>query len=141
MESVIFFASLLTEFDRGELAADQVEVERHKSRDDEGEDASQDVGGHDEVANLVVEGVWVAQSARDNRIAGRNDQQAGHGAMEEHVHKELVVVKADAVGYPGAVMVHLQNAAIALRAVMASVRLRLVTPLADTDATVAFTLD
>ena len=141
VESVVFFASLLAEFDSGELAADQVEVECHKGRDDEGEDAGQDVGCHDEVAHFVVEGVWVAQRARDDRVAGRNDQQAGHGAVEKHVHEELVVVKADAIGDPRAVMVHLQDAAIALRAVMTPVRLRLVAPLADTDTTVAFTLD
>lgn len=63
VEGVVLFASLLTEFDRRELAADQVEVERHKGCDDEGEDAGQDVGRHDEVAHLVVEGVRVAQSA------------------------------------------------------------------------------
>lgn len=61
--------------------------------------------------------------------------------MEEHVHEELVVVEADAVCDPGAVMVHLQDAAVALRAVMAPVGLGFVAPLAYTDATVAFTLD
>ena len=60
--------------------------------------------------------------------------------MEEHVHEEFIVVEANAVGNPRAMMVHLENAAIALGAVMASVRLRLVAPLADTDASVALTL-
>ena len=141
MESAILLAALLAELDRGEAAGDEVEVESEEGRDDEGKDAGQDVGCHDEVAHLVVEGVWVAQSARDDRVAGRNDQKAGHGAVEKHVHEELVVVKADAIGDPRAVMVHLQDAAIALRAVMTPVRLRLVAPLADTDTTVAFTLD
>ena len=61
--------------------------------------------------------------------------------MEEHVHEEFIVVETDTVGYPWAVMVHLKDAAIALRAVMAPIGFCLVTPLADTDTTVAFTLN
>ena len=57
--------------------------------------------------------------------------------MEEHVEEELVVVEADAVGDPWAMVVHLEDAAIALRAVMAPVGLRLVAPLADTHTTIA----
>ena len=55
--------------------------------------------------------------------------------MEDHVHEELVVVETDAVSDPRAMMVHLQDAAVALRTVMASIRLGLVAPLADADAT------
>ena len=60
--------------------------------------------------------------------------------MEDHVHEELVVVETDAVCDPWAVMVHLQDAAVALGTVMTSIRLGLVAPLADADATQAFTL-
>ena len=55
--------------------------------------------------------------------------------MENHVHEELVVVETDAVGDPWAMMVHLQDAAVALRTVMASIWLGLIAPLADADAT------
>lgn len=55
--------------------------------------------------------------------------------MEEHANEELVVVEANTVGDPGAVMVHLQDASVALRAMMASVWLRLVAPLANSYAT------
>ena len=61
--------------------------------------------------------------------------------MNEHIHEELVVVEADAVGHPRAVMVHLQHAPIALRAVMASVGLGLVAPLADSNTAELFTFD
>ena len=61
--------------------------------------------------------------------------------MEEHVHEEFIVVEADAVGNPGAMMVHLEDAAIALGAVMAPVRFSLVAPLTDADATVTFALN
>lgn len=141
MERVILFAAFLAELDRGELAADQVEMERHEGRYNEGEHAGEDVGCHHEVAHLVVEGIRVAQCSRNDRITGRHDQQAGHRAVEKHVHEELVVVEADAVGNPGAVVVHFQNATITLRTVMTSVWLRLVAPLTDSDATVALTLD
>ena len=53
--------------------------------------------------------------------------------MEEHAEEELIVVEADAVGHPGTVMVHLQDAPVALRAVMAAVWLCFVTPLADSN--------
>ena len=140
MEGVLLLASLLAELDGGELAADEIEVEGHEGGDDEGKDAGQDVGRHHEVAHLVIEGVRVAQRARNDRVARCHDQQAGHRTVEEHVHEEFVVVEADAVGDPGAVMVHLQDASVALRAVVAPVGLRLVAPLADADASVALAL-
>ena len=61
--------------------------------------------------------------------------------MEEHVHEELVIVEANAVGDPRAVMVHLEDASVALGAMMASVWLCLVAPLANTHATVALALN
>ena len=61
--------------------------------------------------------------------------------MEEHIHEEFVVIETDAVCNPWAVMVHLENASVALGAVVASVRLSLVAPLANADAAVALTLD
>ena len=60
--------------------------------------------------------------------------------MEEHVEEEFVVVKADAVGDPRAVMVHFEDAAVALRAVMASVGLGLIAPLADTNTAISLAL-
>lgn len=61
--------------------------------------------------------------------------------MEEHVQEELVVVETDAIGDPWAVMVHLEDAPVALRAMVTPVWLRLVAPLADTNATIALALD
>ena len=55
--------------------------------------------------------------------------------MEKHAQKELVVVESDAVGNPWAVMIHLEDAPIALRAMMASIRLCFIAPLANPDAT------
>ena len=141
MERVVFFVTLLTELDRGELARDQVQVERHESCDDEGEDAGQDVGRHHEVAHLVVEGFWVTHRATDHRVARRHDQDCCHRAVEKHVHEELVVVETNAIGHPGAVMIHLEDAPVALGAVMAPVRFSFVAPLTDADTTVTFALN
>ena len=55
--------------------------------------------------------------------------------MEEHVHEELIVVESDAVGNPRTMMVHLQDALVALRAVMAPLWLGVEAPLTNTDAT------
>jgi hypothetical protein len=56
---------------------------------------------------------------------------ASHRAVKKHAYKELVVVKSNAVSYPGTVVIHFKNAAVALAAVVASVRLGFETPLAD----------
>ena len=58
--------------------------------------------------------------------------------MKEHVHEELVVVEADAVGHPWTVMIHLEYALVALRTVMAPVWLGREAPLANTDASSQF---
>jgi hypothetical protein len=55
--------------------------------------------------------------------------------VEQHIHEELVVVEANTVGYPWTMVIHLKNAPIALRTVMASIWLSLVAPLADPDTT------
>ena len=82
MESIVLLTTLLTELNRGELACNEVQVEGHECRDDEGEHAGQDVSCHHEVADLVIECVWVAQCPTDDWIAGRHNQEAGHRAVE-----------------------------------------------------------
>jgi len=61
--------------------------------------------------------------------------------VEEHIQKELVVVESNTICNPGAMVVHFQNASVALGAVMASIRLCLETPLANSDATKFFLFD
>ena len=56
---------------------------------------------------------------------------ASHRAVKQHTDKELVVVKSYAVRDPGTVVVHFEDAAVALAAVVASVGFGLKTPLAD----------
>ena len=56
----------------------------------------------------------MAESASDNRITCQHDSQAGHRAVEEHIHEEFIVVESDAVCHPGTMMIHLKNASVAL---------------------------
>ena len=74
VESLVFLATLLAELNGCELAGDQVEVESHEGCDDKCQDAGQDVGSHDEVADFVVKSVGVAQSTRNDRVARSYDQ-------------------------------------------------------------------
>ena len=55
--------------------------------------------------------------------------------MKEHGHEEFVVVETNTVCNPRAVMVHFENALVALRAMMAPLRLGPETPLANADTT------
>ena len=61
--------------------------------------------------------------------------------MEEHTQEVLVVEEADAVVYPGAVVVHLQDALVALTAVMTSVRFRPEATLTHANSTLLFGLN
>jgi hypothetical protein len=51
------------------------------------------------------------------------------------LRKKLVVIESDAVGNPWTMMVHLEDAPVALRAMMASIRFCFIAPLANPDTT------
>ena len=51
--------------------------------------------------------------------------------MEEHAQEEFIVIETDTVGYPRTVVVHFEDASVALGAMMASVRLSFVAPLTN----------
>ena len=59
VECIIVLAALLAEFDGRVLIANEVQVEREESCDDQGQHTRQDVGCHDEVGEFVVEALWV----------------------------------------------------------------------------------
>ena len=58
--------------------------------------------------------------------------------MKKHCHEEFVVIETDAVGHPGTVMVHLQDALVALWTMVAPFRLGPKTPLANAHAACEF---
>ena len=103
----------------------------HKCRDYKGYQTCQDISCHHDEATFVIECVWLGESVLQYRVACRDNQNTTERGVKEHVHEELVVVKTDTVCHPRAVMVHLQDARVALGAVMTSIWFRLVTPLAD----------
>lgn len=69
------------------------------------------------------------------------DHVARDRRVEQHAHEVLVVVEADAVGNPGAVVVHFEDALVALAAVVTAVGLALEAALAHANATIVLTLN
>lgn len=63
---------------------------------------------------------------------------ASHGAVEQKIDEILIIVEPDAIGDPGAVMVHLQDTPVTLTAVMSSIGLSPQTSLTHSDATHLF---
>ena len=108
--------------------------------DDEAEDAGQHVRGGDEERRSVRD-IRARECSCKDAVRGEDDPLARDGRVEQQADEVLVVVEADAVVQPRAVMVHLQDASIALAAVVAAIRLCLQTPLAHPDATKALPLD
>jgi len=115
-------------------------MEREKQSYQYGHGDRQNVGSHDVISDLVVEAARVVDRTLQDRVRC-TDYRPGRGhAVENHAQEVFVVVKADAVCHPGAVVVHLQDASIALRAVVAAVGLCFVAPLANANATILFLL-
>ena len=67
------------------------------------------------------------QNRLDNVQRSDPNEIAGHRCVKEHAHEVLVIKKADAIGDPGAMMVHLQDALPADAAVVCPRRPQLVT--------------
>ena len=74
-------------------------------------------------------------------MRGEYDPLASEGRVIEQADEVLVVEEADAVVEPRAVMVHFEDASVALAAVMAPIRLGLQASLAHADATEALPLN
>ena len=97
-------------------------MEGEEAGDYEAEGAGEDVRGDHVVGHLVVNGLGLEDGGHEG--PGRpDDHVAAEGSVEQHAHEELVIIETNAVGDPGAVMVHLQHAFVALGTVVASVRL------------------
>ena len=89
-------------------------METHERCDYHAYQACQNIGCHYEEARFVVKTFWLVQRALNHWQTGRDNQEAAKRAMEEHSHEEFIVVEANAVCDPWAVMVHLENALVAL---------------------------
>ncbi len=82
-------------------------MECQKGRDNECENTGKDVCSHDKVADFVVEAIGMAHCACYDGVASKHNEHAGQRAMEKHVQEELVVIEADAVSHPWAMVIHL----------------------------------
>ena len=76
----------------------------------------------------------------NNRIRCAYNGPSSCHTVEYHAEEVFVVVKADTVSDPGTMVVHLENASVALGAMVASVWLSLIAPLANSNTTVALLL-
>lgn len=141
MEGLVFLTALLAELDCSIGTHHQVHVECKEQRDEQRDRHRQNIRCDNEVSDFVVEAAWVVYRALQDRVRGANDGPDGGHAVEHHTQEVLVVVESHTVGYPRAVVVHLQDASVALRAVVASIRLGFVAPLADANTAKAFLLD
>jgi hypothetical protein len=83
----------------------------------------------------------LSKHCNKNRVCSDYNKHRRNTRKKQHVQKVLVVVKAYAVGNPGTVMVHLEDALVALRTVVSPVRLRTQTTLAHPHTSVLFLLE
>ena len=99
-------------------------MEAKESRNNEAKGAgknirSEDVIGDDYVhssgiCKVVGPGIIVFEEIIDERVSCKADCTRGKRCMKQHVQEELIVVKADTIGYPRTMVVHFQDAPITL---------------------------
>ena len=116
-------------------------MESEEEGDKDAKHDSKDVGSHNEVSDFVVEATRLVDRPRNDWVRGWHDGPASRHTVEDHAHKELVIVEADAVCDPWTMMIHFENAPVALGAVVTAVRLCFVAPLADADASELLSFD
>ena len=141
MECLVFVVLLLAELNSRVLANHQIHMEGEKQSDQQSNNNRQYVRRHNKVRYLVVETVWVVDRPLNNWIRCAHNSPSSCQAVENHTQEVFVVVKSDTVSDPGTMVVHLENASIALGAMVATVWFSLVAPLADPHATVALLLN
>lgn len=113
-------------------------MERAETGYENPHNAAQNIAGDYEVCYFIIKCIWVAHGTTDYVVRWEDNDCSGHGTVEKHIQKELVVVETDAIGNPRTMMVHFQDASVALRAMVTSVRLRLEAPLTNSHATKLF---
>ena len=134
------FRSFFAPLNGGVLVCQQVHVEAEEPGDGEAEGGRQDPSGEDEVGDADRH-LLAGDHRNEDGVRCYDDEERGQRCVEEHVEEVFLVVEADAVGDPGAMMIHFENASVALAAVVSSVRLRYQTSLAQPDASVLFLLN
>ena len=127
-------ASFLTVFNRCVLTAIQINMEGEERAQQERKHQGQHPAYYDKVGRFVIEKFRTGHALLQDRQTTPGDNVARHSCVKQHAQEKLVVVESNAIGNPRAVMVHLEDTPIALRAVMTAVGLGLEAPLADAHA-------
>lgn len=107
----------------GGIAKDEVNVEFEEHGDDDQEgglDGNAESADDEVYSNGFLAGDDVGDFGDVEDDLGGEGVDEGEDNVEEEEHEELAVGKAHAVGNPGTVVVHVQHASLARRAVMAS---------------------
>lgn len=97
-------------------------MEEEKAGYNRAQSASEQIGGNDEIGKAIIYRLLVENVFKE-WIACHDEEPDGRSSVEKHVHEVLVVIESDTIGNPWTVMVHFQDAFVALRAVMTTVRL------------------
>ena len=115
-------ARLLQAFDRRLAPGSKPNMPRGEARQDNADDAREHgqedvVDGHEGIRDLGI----LQNLSPHPRRRGRKTEPTKEGRVDEEQEEGFVVAEADAGSQPRAVVVHLQHAALACRAVMGAV--------------------
>lgn len=97
----------------------------------------QNICSHNKKGHAIWQSISL-QNCFNNARWCQCNQIACKGSVKKHAYKILVIVKANAVCNPGAMMVHFQNTLVALAAVMTSIRLAFKASLTHSNTTFIF---
>jgi hypothetical protein len=104
-------------------------VERQKEGYQKSKNTCQDICRDDKVRDYIIKRLRICHSSTNHRIRRSYYEDASDCTVKYHTEKVLVVQESNAVGDPRTVVIHFEDATVALRTVMTPIRLRFETPL------------
>ena len=129
MKGLVFVVFLFTEFNGCELANHEIHMEQEEQSYEHPDNNWKNVRSHYEVGYFVIKTSWVVHSTLKYWVRCANNCPGSHHTVEYHAQEVLVIIKTDAICYPRTVVVHLEDASIALWAMMTPIRFCFVAPL------------
>ncbi len=98
-------------------------MEGNETGDDEPESEGEHERGSDIISHNCVDRFCLKDTFEDEEGFSPDLERRDRG-VEEHIEKVLVICETNAVCNPRAVMIHFEDAGVALRAVMTSIGFR-----------------
>mmetsp|Transcript_67466 Transcript_67466/g.140986 ORF Transcript_67466/g.140986 Transcript_67466/m.140986 type:complete len:237 (-) Transcript_67466:473-1183(-) len=136
--SLSFSDSLLTELDSRRCVDHQPTVEAEEERQQDGHDRGQ---RHRKDDQEPLPGAALLRDRPRHRLGHReDDEERVQQGVEDHEEEELVIRKSNTIRDPRTMMIHAEDARPADSAMVTSVGLVLVTPLAEAGLPVSFNL-